>query len=543
MHYDADSMFKQVSELAALGWKIVRLWGVKDDRSCTCGRPDCATPGKHPSGGAGWQHRATDSEDEILKWFEAAKEGESSRCNVGLRLGAVSGVVDVEFDSPDAEEVLQRYGLHLIDTPAYSSGRGIHRLFQHEDWMPDSAVVKVSGLEVRIGGGEMASQSVIPPSWHKSGKSYDWLPGRSPSDVAPAKLPASFREAVIASSRRHGSGVIAQAREALRGKAPISEGGRHAFLVGMASRNASRIRDFTDNERVELTEILLALNQSRCNPPKSEAEVVKIASDQFAHYRDRQVERRSNRPYENYGLVWSAEERCWQPGSWSLTIVHSDPRIYKLRIPNDMDRSQPPYVIELDTKSFRSAGDTSGRILEVTGRVNMDNPNPKRWAMVWNGVSERDENGEWQSVPGLKTLLLEDAGDEFPPPEQSAKCANFSILLAFLSDFQKIESSDDEGPNASGSPKWVMRAGNWEMWFQWRVTVGLAWRKAGLNPPTRAESHAMLDRVREYIAPVEMNRVSKRFDGGKQVTYFVFREDIEMDAVRGLSEGIPRKAR
>lgn len=537
MVYDADSMFQQVAHLAALGWKIVRLWGVRDDLTCTCGKSDCPTPGKHPSGGSGWQHRATDNEEEIARWFEAAKLSESGRCNVGLRLGATSGVIDVEFDTPDAEAVLREYGLHLIDTPAYSSGRGIHRLFQHEDWMPDSAVIKISGLEVRIGGGEMASQSVIPPSWHKSGKAYSWLPSKSPEEITPAKLPAAFREAVIASSRRKGSGAIAQAREALRGETAIGEGGRHAFLVGMASRQAGRIKDFNDNERIELTEILLSVNDRKCNPPKSVAEVVKIASDQFAHYRDRAIERRTRRPYDKFGLVWNAEGRCWEPGSWSFTVVHSDPRVYKLFIPHDTDKSQPPYVVELSTEAYMSAPKTAQRILEVTGRINVNNPSPKRWGEVWLGQSERDENGVWTHVQGLYTKLLEDADDEYPPPEQSAKCANFQILLSFLSDFQKIESTDSEEPNASGAPRWLFREGQWELWLQWQVAMSLAWRKAGLQNPTKAERNAVLGAIRSAVSPKTTKRTSRRFEDGRQVSYFVFFDDVEIAAIRRLSEG------
>jgi Bifunctional DNA primase/polymerase, N-terminal len=535
--YDADNMFKQAAIVAALGWKLVRLWGVRDDLRCTCGKADCPTPGKHPSGGTGWQHRATDNEEEIARWFEAAKISESGRVNVGLRLGATSGVVDVEFDNDEAEKVLHEYGLHLIDTPAYASGRGVHRLFQHEDWMPDSAVIKVSGLEVRIGGGEMASQSVIPPSWHKSGKAYSWLDGRSPEEITPARLPMAFRDAIIASSRRKGSGVIAQSREALRGESAVGEGGRHAFLVGMASRQAARIKEFNDAERIELTEILLALNDRKCSPPKSDAEVVKIAADQFSHYRDRLIENRTRRPYDKFGLVWNAEGRCWEPGSWSFTVVHSDPRVYKLFIPHDTDRTQPPYVVELSSEQYLSAPKTAQRILEVTGRMNVNNPSPNRWREVWVGQSERDENGVWTNIQGLYTKLLDDGEDEYPPPEQSAKCANFQILLSFLSDFQKIESTDSEEPNASGSPRWLLREGKWELWLQWQVTMSLAWRKAGLQNPTRGERNAMLGAIKSTVAPKAIKRTAREFGDGRQVSYFVFHDEIEIAAIRRLSEG------
>lgn len=537
MQYDADAMFQSVAACAALGWKIVRLWGVRNDASCTCGRADCPTPGKHPAGGSGWQHRATDNEEEIARWFDAAREGENSRCNVGIRLGATSGVIDVEFDSPEAEEVLKSYGLHLIDTPAYSSGRGVHRLFQHEEWMPNSAVVKVNGLEVRIGGGEMASQSVIPPSWHKTAKQYMWLPGKSPEEVSPARLPDEFREAVLASSTKQGSGVIAQSRDALRADEKVGEGGRHAFLVGIASKHASRIRDFTDNERLELIEILLSVNDRKCNPPKGRSEIVKIATDQFAYYRDKKIERRARRPYEVYGLEWNAEDRCWEPGSWSMTVVHSDPRIYKLRIPNERDKSLPPYVITLDSKQFQNGSFASNRILEVTGRVNMNDPSPKRWATVWVGETERDENGNWTHVRGLSARLLEDSDDEYPPPEQRAMCSNLSILLAYLSDFAKVESADNDNPNASGLPKWLMRDGQWELWLQWHATVNAAWKRAGLQAPSVAEKNAILASIRHAMSPNEIRTVNHRLEGGRQLKCFVFREDVELATINRLSEG------
>lgn len=534
MRYDPDSFFSAIAAVASKGWKVVRLWGVKDDLTCTCGRSNCPTPGKHPSGGAGWQHRATDNEEEIAKWFEAATD-EHTRCNVGLRLGPTSGVIDVEFDSPDAEIALQKYGLHLIDTPAYSSGRGVHRLFQHEDWMPDSAVVKVEGIEVRIGGGEMASQSVLPPSWHKSGKQYEWLPGKSPEEVNPAKLPLIFRDAVMAASRRQGSGIVAQSREYLRKEEKIAEGGRHAFLVGIASRNAARIREFSDNERVELTEILLALNATKCEPPKSRDEVVKIASDQFAYYRDRQIERRANRPYERYGLAWNNEDRCWEPGLWSMTVVHSDPREYKIRIPH-LDRTQPAYTIRIGSKEFQSAKDVSNAILEVTGRINMNDPNPARWTAIWNGENIQVPGEGWVSITGLSCRLLADADDEYPPPEASATCNNYSMLLAYLSDFQKIEtgSESDSLPNPSGAPKWIQSpGGEWLLWLQWRTTLAAAWRKASLPPPTNAQANRLLGVLRAEVGEERLKSHSKRI-GEKVQKFFAF-DDHTFECLRKLS--------
>ena len=155
MEYDPQEMFASGALLASRGIYCVRLYGVTDDFTCTCGKgAGCATPGKHPRG-EGWQHLATVNEDEIAEW--AFGEG-ASRWNLGARLGKQSGIIDVEVDGPEAQAELERWGLHLIDTPAYKASRGEHRWFAYQDDLPDVGVVKIGPLEVRIGGGGKASQ-------------------------------------------------------------------------------------------------------------------------------------------------------------------------------------------------------------------------------------------------------------------------------------------------------------------------------------------------------------------------------------------------
>jgi hypothetical protein len=112
VRYNPDAMFKAAAEIATRGWKVVRLWGLNPYGSCTCGKSKGSTPGKHPHGGAGWPERATSDESVIAAWFEGERP-----VNVGLLLGSQSGVIDVECDSPEAEEALRLFGLHEIDTP------------------------------------------------------------------------------------------------------------------------------------------------------------------------------------------------------------------------------------------------------------------------------------------------------------------------------------------------------------------------------------------------------------------------------------------
>ena len=540
MEYNAEEMFRAVAALAAKGWKICKLWGVRNDLKCTCGKPECPTPGKHPSGGSDWQHRATDEEADLAHWFEAIEE--HTRINVGVRLGPTSGIIDVEYDSDDAKKALEKYGLDQIDTPAYSSGRGVHRIFQHEDWMPDSGVVKVEGIEVRIGGGGKASQSVIPPSWHKSGKKYQWLPGRSPDDVNPARLPTAFREAVLAASRRQGSGITAQARKALRAAEKISEGGRHAFLVGIASRQAGRIRRFSDDEKAELSQLLVCVNAALCNPPKSESEVLKIASDQFAYYRDRAIARRVSGTlrFEEYGLVWDIEERCWLPGEWRLTIVQSEPAEFKLRIPHP-DGGKEPLTVRLSADDWFTPKRVAVKVVQASGKIDLMDPNPARWVKIWNGESIRNDEGNWENTRGLRCSLSDIADYEIPTKESNLSTYHASVFLSYLDGFPKTESGDDEDarqPNHSGVPKWIFskRAGEWRLWLKWPPSMAAAWKKAGLGSGYLDAGKIIKEELQREVGEKRLPESSKVW-GGKSGKWFVLRE-YHIAALQKIADSI-----
>lgn len=161
-------MTTELTTLAASGCRFVRL----------------ARGEKRPLG-AGWQNKSTDDIDTVTAWL-------SSRNNVGLLLGPASGVVDVEFDEWPGIEELAAFGLTDIKTPTWRSSRGEHRLYRWEPWMPQSAVVKVGLLEIRIGG--RAAQSVLPPSIHPDGTAYEWIvsPQECPIAAFPAQLLAGL---------------------------------------------------------------------------------------------------------------------------------------------------------------------------------------------------------------------------------------------------------------------------------------------------------------------------------------------------------------
>lgn len=535
MNYDANEMFQGAAALAAIGMKVVKLYGVRDDGTCTCRKgAACPSAGKHPAMGEAWHAQATDDEEEISLWFHDTNE--NIRWNIGVRLGRVSGIIDVEADDAEALEVMKRYGLDRIDTVAYRGSRGPHYLFQFDPDLPDTAVVHVGALEVRLGGGEMAAQSVFPKSWHKSGNQYQWLPGRSPDDVNIAVLPEAFKQAIITNSKAKGSGVIAQSREALAADRQIKEGGRHAWLVGMASKHAQRVREYTEAERSELINMLRALNSAYCVPPKTDEEVRKVANDQFDHYAQRRVERRARRPLERFGLRWDEEAREYEPGEWHLTVVHSDPKMFRLRVPS-LTQGEGQLLISLNSDQFVTAKSVQKAILDASGKMDVADPNSNRWNSVWLGESVQDEQGERRNIRGLKSKLLEQSDDEFPAAETKNYTYLASILLSYLRQFDAIDDETEESslPNLSGVPKRIKVNGRLELWFKWRETWSQATRKLPKGELGYKDSLTLRSRILEVTGQKEFADTLKTVNGER--SRWIVWTDREIKALEKLSGG------
>lgn len=164
--YTNNQIIEAATLYASLGWSVIPV------------------AGKIPLGGAGWPARATNDAGEAICLFE-----ELGGDGVGVLLGRRSGVVDLECDSPEAETQLQElFGGEIPRTPTFQSTRGLHRLFRWSDALPDSEKTKakfeVGAVEIRVGGGDKAAQTVFPPS---NGRA--WI--ISPEDCELAEIPAA----------------------------------------------------------------------------------------------------------------------------------------------------------------------------------------------------------------------------------------------------------------------------------------------------------------------------------------------------------------
>lgn len=133
--------------------------------------------GKMPNLGDAWQEK---TRPDVAVFAGAAFDG------VGVQLGPKSGIIDIECDDEEAEDLFFELMDGLVpQTPTFQSTRGTHHLFRWEPGLPVEAkpVFKLGALEFRTGNGK-AAQTVFPPSGGRS-----WVVGPE-TPVLP--IPSAF---------------------------------------------------------------------------------------------------------------------------------------------------------------------------------------------------------------------------------------------------------------------------------------------------------------------------------------------------------------
>jgi hypothetical protein len=546
----ANDVFQAAAPLAAKGWKLVDLHGVREDGTCACDKgAACNNPGKHPASGYGWQLKATNDEETIASWFEGEPDVVA---NVGVLLGPASGVIDVECDSEQATKSLRTWGLEACDTPTFRSGRGLHKLFSWETGMPDSTVVKVDGIEVRLGGEGKALQSVIPPSWHAAGFAREWLPGKSPGDCELQPLPEAFKKAVMAADRSSGgSGRAKQARAATaEGKVFHSGEGRHDYLHGEAVAIARQTKNLGSQSEVDrIGNLVLALNDRFCDPPYSEDEVLRTVDDAIEwvkttrnagvpdldprHPDAARILAAQQTPWERMGLVKDPVNTSeYEPGRWLLTVRHSDPKEYV--IDGVISPTSGAVAVVLTAEDYLSAAKTARKILSTAGDVDPTNPNSAEWSRLWNGYSNEQEGGGRRTVKGLKCKLMEACRHDFPPAEYQRYSLLASWMLDYLRRFKKPTSEDVTEPSPTGTPKWIFAGGQPALAFRYEDAWRRAVEQAG-GAVTTAEWRDMSRRIRNITGEKEFSDMSRRRKGDSPGCRFTLWDDRHIAALEKLA--------
>jgi hypothetical protein len=133
----------------------------------------------------GWQTREPYPLKTLRNWINSGH-------NLGLRTGAISGVIVIDDDSPDGSASA---ALNLPKTVSIITGSGKrHYYFAAPDIKVGNSVKSLAdGIDVRGDGGQVVFVGSIHPT---TGRPYTWAPGLSPDEVELAQLPDHLLDAL-----------------------------------------------------------------------------------------------------------------------------------------------------------------------------------------------------------------------------------------------------------------------------------------------------------------------------------------------------------
>jgi hypothetical protein len=158
----------------------------------------CDRPGKRPV--CQWRDYQTRLPTEVFlrQWW-----GYNPGYNIGLALGGVSGLVNIDVDGPEGKELLRK--ISNGDRPltlAFGTGSGgVHLLYRLPEGAPcRTMVLPTVGKPLHLQG--TGAYTVMPPSLHHSGRRYTWIGGRGPGHVGVALAPAWLLERFASTDRR-----------------------------------------------------------------------------------------------------------------------------------------------------------------------------------------------------------------------------------------------------------------------------------------------------------------------------------------------------
>ena len=90
-------MLEQALNYARRGWPVFPVHSATNG-TCSCGRPDCRHPAKHPRTSNGF-HDATTDEHQIREWWTQALHA-----NIGIPTGRVSGILVIDVNPRNGGE-------------------------------------------------------------------------------------------------------------------------------------------------------------------------------------------------------------------------------------------------------------------------------------------------------------------------------------------------------------------------------------------------------------------------------------------------------
>jgi RecA-family ATPase len=152
---------------AEIGWAVFPCHHIKPDtKSCSCGRVDCQSPGKHPLTRHGVKDASTDPA-QVRSWWATWPDA-----NIAVACGAVSGIIVMDVDPRNGGDLtledIRSEGAVPDDCHAQTGGGGWHFVYRY----PGEGIQcrKLRGIDFQSDG----KYIIVEPSTHVSGVAYAW---------------------------------------------------------------------------------------------------------------------------------------------------------------------------------------------------------------------------------------------------------------------------------------------------------------------------------------------------------------------------------
>ncbi|MEF3309592.1 bifunctional DNA primase/polymerase [Paenibacillus sp. GYB004] len=174
-------------QYARLGLRVIPLCSYDHKGMSERHRQSCPNPGKVPLLG-NWTNKASDVPGTVDQWFDKYRTA-----NVGVLTGVAGGIVAIDVDGDYGHKRLVEISSGEIPaTWEFTTPGGGHRyLFLAPEYTPlrkySDALPGTDHQEIAFLGDH--HQTVMPPSQHKNGGTYEWVEGRSPDDIEIAPAP------------------------------------------------------------------------------------------------------------------------------------------------------------------------------------------------------------------------------------------------------------------------------------------------------------------------------------------------------------------
>lgn len=175
-----STIAEAAARYASKALPIFPLHWITSAGKCSCGGPDCRSPGKHPLTIKGVKDASADAA-MVANWWQRWPEA-----NIGLAMGPTSGLFAVDIDPRNGGDVtledLEREHGRFPDTLiADTGGGGTHYLFRFDQARRLPGKLG-KGIDIKGDGGYI----VVEPSNHASGGRYQWRAEADPLEGAEA---------------------------------------------------------------------------------------------------------------------------------------------------------------------------------------------------------------------------------------------------------------------------------------------------------------------------------------------------------------------